>query len=296
MLYDGHVPEISDQAFLERVAYVRFAFRSKKSAVDSSRLAEALLKTFQEGYNGNHQPFPRNSLTLHRGRISTDGQPFPLLSDHWYPPVQYSTYNRANLPGEGVFYCSYGNGTSLLELRPKAGSLISMMICQIAKNPILLKWISPTDLFGLHQLAGRHGEFERLCSEIYGHGAASPQQYMICAGYASLFFHLNFIDGLAYSSIATDGKGVSVALKGPVADRYVVPLSFRAFLVTEVSGPFDFRVRCVAKAGLPGADGAIRWEQVCGCDGHAVNRSIFERPKHAASTEIGCTAVEAAAE
>jgi hypothetical protein len=92
-------------------------------------------------------------------------------------------------------------------------------------------------------------------TEIYGHRAASPQQYMICGGYASLFFRLDFIGGLAYSSIATDCKGVNVALKGSVADQYVVPLSFRAFLVTEVSSPFDFRVRCVAAAGAPGSDG-----------------------------------------
>jgi hypothetical protein len=59
-------------------------------------------------------------------------------------------------------------------------------------------------------------------TEIYGHRAASPQQYMICGGYASLFFRLDFIGGLAYSSIATDCKGVNVALKGSVADQYVV--------------------------------------------------------------------------
>src|SRR5262249_24576485 len=110
---------MSNDEFMERIAYVRFAFRSKKSEVDSSQLADALLTTFQEGYNGNHQPFPRNSLILHRGRIAPNSLPFHHSSDHWYPPVRYSTYNRANLPGEGVFYCSYGNGTSLLELRPK---------------------------------------------------------------------------------------------------------------------------------------------------------------------------------
>jgi hypothetical protein len=290
------MPSISEDEFRERIAYVRFAFRSKKTGVDSSRLAEALLTTFQEGYNGNHQPFPRNSLILHRGRISPDGKPFPRLSDHWYPPNRYSTYSRANLPGEAVFYCSYGNGTSLLELRPKVGSLISMMICRISKHPILLKWISRTDLFDLHELSGRHGEFEQLCSELYGHGTASPQHYMICGGYASLFFRLDFIDGLAYSSIATDCKGVNVALKSSVADEYVQPLSFRAFVVTEAPGVLDFRVRCVAAAGAPATTGEISWEDVPHCNGHVVNQSLFERPIKTAATESGCSGLDRPAE
>ncbi len=292
MLYDNVVPEMSEDGFRERIAYIRFAFRSKKAEVDSSRLAEALLTTFQEGYNGNHQPFPRNSLTLHRGRIAGDGKPFARLADHWYPPTRFSTYNRASLPGEGVFYCSSGNGTSLLELRPQAGQVISMMTCQISKHPILLKWISRTDLFGLHQLDGRRGEFERLCSEIYSHGTASPQQYMISGAYARLFFRLDFVDGLAYSSIATECKGVNVALKGAVADRYVQPLSFRAFVVTEAWGPFDFRVRCIAEAATPSGTGEIPWEPVTGCEGHIVNGSIFERPRGTAIGKTICSRLE----
>lgn len=292
MLYDDVVPEMSDDGFHERIAYVRFAFRSKKTEVDSSRLAEALLTTFQEGYNGNHQPFSRNSLTLHRGRIAADGKPFLRLADHWYPPARFSTYNRANLPGEGVFYCSSGNGTSLLELRPQAGQVVSMMTCQISKHPILLKWISRPDLFGLHQLDGRRSEFERLCSEIYSHGAASPQQYMIAGAYASLFFRLDFIDGLAFSSIATACKGVNVALKGSLADRYVQPVSFRAFLVTETSGPFDFRVRCIAAGSTPSGTGEIRWEPVTDCEGHIVNGSIFERPNGTAIGKTSCRSLE----
>jgi hypothetical protein len=292
VLYDELVPEMSDDDFRERIAYVQCAFRNKKSEVDSSRLADALLTTFQEGYNGNHQPFPKNSLTLHRGRIAAGGQPFPRLTDHWYPPTRYSTYNRANLPGEGVFYCSNRNGTSLLELRPKAGNVISMMTCQISKHPILLKWISQTDLFGLHELAGRSGEFERLCSEIYSHGAASPQQYMITGAYGSLFFRLDFIDGLAYSSIATECKGVNVALRGSVADQYVQPLSFRAFLVTDASRPFDFRVRCIAAAGAPAEAGEIAWEQGTHCEGHIVNGSIFERPGATTIAQTNCRGLD----
>lgn len=280
--------ELSDEEFLERVAYIRFAFSHKKSEVDSSRLSEALITTFQQGYSGNHQPFHRHTLTLHRGRIATDGRPFPRLSDHWYPPPRYSGYNRANMPGESVFYCSNGSGTSLLELRPKPGDLVSMMTCQISKEPIRLKWISQADMFGLLQPEGRRGEFERLCAEIYAYGTASPTQYLICGAFASLFFRLDFIDGIAYLSVATSCKGVNIALKGSVADQYVKPLSFRAFRVSEAVSEFDFRVMCVASAGPPDDDGTIAWKPIPSCDGHIVNWSIFDRPMHATSKSTGC--------
>jgi len=115
---------------------------------------------------------------------------------------------------------------------------------------------------------------------------------MITGAYASLFFTLGFIDGLAYSSIATACKGVNVALKGSVADQYVQPMAFRAFLVTEASGPFDFRVRCIAAAGLPAETGEIAWEQVTHCAGHIVNESIFERPKETADAQASCRGLD----
>jgi hypothetical protein len=273
------MPELSQEQFLERIAYVRFAFRARKAEVDSARLAEALVSTFQAGYSGNHQPFPPNSLTLHRGRIASSGEPLPRLGDHWYPPAQFASYNRANLPGESVFYCSFGNGTSLLELRPKMGNVISMMECRIAKDPFRLKWIAKQDHFGMLQGSDRQAEFERLCAEVYAQGSASAHQYMITGGYASLFCRLGFLDGIAYSSVATDCRGVNLALKGSVADQFVEPVSFRAFRVTELRSAFDFRVVCAASAGPPDVSGKISWMLVASCQGHSVNWSLYDREK-----------------
>lgn len=281
------MPPLSDEEFSERIAYVRFAFRARKAEVDASRLSEAILTTFQAGYSGNHQPFARNSLTLYRGRISSSGDPLPHLSDHWYPPAQYASYNRANMPGESVFYASFGNGTSLLELRPRTDNLVSMMECRIAKEPFRLKWIAKRDLFGMLEGSDQHPEFERLCAEIYAHGSASPLQYLICGSYANLFCRLNFLDGIAYSSVATDCRGVNIALKGSVADQYVQAISFRAFRVGAVASGFDFRVACVAAAGPPDASGNIQWKPVSRCDGHSVSWSLYDRP---APEVLGCGA------
>lgn len=270
---------LDDSAFLERIEYLRSAFEKRKSEIDSGRLAEAILTTFREGYTGNHQPFASQSLTLHRGRISTSGELFHNRSDHWYPPIHAVNYNRANLPGEAVLYCAAGAGTSLLELRPKLGDVISMMTCSVSKDVLRLKWLAQNDPFGLHRMEGRKGEFERLCSDIYRRVIDSPHQYMISGGYGSLFLKFGFVDGLAYSSIATDLNGVNVAIKGSVADEFVIAGSFRAYRVTQATSHFDFRVQCVASASAPGQTGDINWVTIANCQGHQVDRtSIFKRP------------------
>jgi len=78
----------------------------------------------------------------------------------------------------------------------------------------------------------------------------------------------------------TECKGVNVALKGAVADRYVQPLSFRAFMATEASGQFDFPVRCIAaRRRRRTRTGEIPWAPVTRCEGHVVKGSVFERPE-----------------
>ena len=252
-------PVLDDAGFLERIEYVRSALHKGKSEIDSSRLSEALSTTFREGYSGNHQPFAAQSLTLHRGRISTNGELFATKAHHWYPPISIVNYNRANLPGEAVLYCSSGVGTALLELRPTVGDLISMMTCTVSKEVLRLKWLAQNDPFWLHRMEGRKGEFERLCSDIYRRVIVSPHHYIISGAYGSLFFKFGFVDGLAYSSIATDLNGVNVAIKGPVADEFVVPASFLAYRVIGRTSQFDFRVQCVASAGPPDETGKIHW-------------------------------------
>jgi hypothetical protein len=272
-------PLLADADYLERIEYVRSAFDKRKIEIDSSRLAEALITTFREGYTGNHQPFASQSLTLHHGRISTNGKLFPNRSDHWYPPLHIVNYSRANLPGEAVLYCSSGVGTSLLELRPTRGDLISMMTCSVSKDVLRLKWLARNDPFGLHGMEGRNGEFERLCSDIYRRVMVSPHQYMISGAYGSLFFKFGFVDGLAYSSIATDLNGVNVAIKGSVADEFVVPESFRAYRVTASTSQFEFTVQCVASAIAPDHADEICWTTISNCQGHQVDpKYIFERP------------------
>jgi hypothetical protein len=159
------------------------------------------------------------------------------------------------------------------------GDLISMMTCSAAKDVLRLKWLACNDPFGLHRMEGRKGEFERLCSDIYRREIISPHQYMISGGYGSLFFKCVFVDGLAYSSIATDLNGVNVAIKGSVADEFVVPESFRVYRVTALTSQFDFRVQCLASAPAPDRTGEIRWTEITNCRGHQVDQKcIFERP------------------
>jgi hypothetical protein len=264
-------------SFDEAIQYLRYCLGKKKSEVSRDRLATTLVSAFSSGYNGNHQPFEANRLTLHRGRITKSDEVYEQLSELWYPPKDVTSCNRANLPGESVFYCSSGNATSIAELRPVEGDMISMMTCTPSKDLFSVKWIVDGDGLGLHNLPWPHGDFERLCSEAFCRVAHSPFEYWISGSLGSLFFAFSRIDALAYSSIATTLKGVNLAIRAPMADKYVVPLSFRAYKVREVKSVFDITVQCTGSAGAPTSNGFIEWKELPSCPGHHIDEAVFDR-------------------
>jgi hypothetical protein len=70
----------------------------------------------------------------------------------------------------------------------------------------------------------------------------------------------------------------------------VEPLSFRAFVVTEASSVFDFRVKCVASAGAPATNGEIAWEEVSHCD--IIVAGITRHPDREWMEQIGHSATQ----
>lgn len=131
----------------EELSYIRSALGRKKAEVSSARLATALMKSFKLGYNGNHSTYGPGTLLLHRAKLAHESAAYDKVSELWYPPKEHTKHNRANLPGETIFYCANGNATSILELRPKAGDVISMMTCALSKDPLKVKLIYPTEFF-----------------------------------------------------------------------------------------------------------------------------------------------------
>jgi hypothetical protein len=260
----------------EAIEYVRWCLGRPKRDVSGERLAQSLLTCFQHGYNGNHQPFPANSLKLFRGRIAHDGIKYSSLSELWYPKNTPSL-SRASFGGS-VFYCSYGNATALLELSPAPLDTICMMECSTLKEMLNVKWITNNGILNLHQMSEPFGAFERLCSDAFCWRVHKKFDYVISGALASLFFTFSNVDGLAYSSSATAMKGVNLALKTTIADEFVTPRSFHSYRVLDVYWPSDFLVQCTGYAPAPDERGKIEWGGLVDCPGHRVSNALFERP------------------
>jgi hypothetical protein len=192
---------------------------------------------------------------------------------------------------ESVFYCSYGQVTSLLELRPEAFQTIYMMECVSIKDVLRLKWIAKEGVFDLHKMEEPFGSFERLCSDAFCLQMEKRFDYAISGAIASLFFRFSEVDGLAYSSTATEMKGVNLALKASIADEFIVPRSFRSYRVVKHYGPFDFVIDCTGYALAPDEHGNIEWGELVECPGHRISRALFLPPidgnfrRHACKTE-----------
>lgn len=261
----------------EELSYIRGALGRKKAEVSSARLATALIRSFKLGYNGNHSTYGSGMMLLHRARLAHESAAYDKVSELWYPPKEHTKHNRANLPGETIFYCASGNATSILELRPNVGDVISMMTCTLSKDPLKVKLIYPTEFFVEYGLAEQYIPFETLCYEVFRRTCYTPFDYIISGGLGSLFFQFTDIDGLVYPSIASELKGVNVALRAAVADKYLTPLSFRAYRVIELRSPFDMIVQCVATAPPSKKGDNINWAEVS-CGGHHITEHVFERP------------------
>jgi hypothetical protein len=192
---------------LAAIEYVRWCLGRPKREISGDRLAQSLLLSFHYGYSGNHQPFAAESLKLYRGRIGGGTVNYSTLSELWYPKNKPS-HSRASFGGS-VFYCSFGNATAMLELRPALGDSVCMMMCVSRKERLNLKWITSEDILGLHRLREPYGSFERLCSAAFCWRVAKQLDYAISGALASLFFTFSDVDGLAYSSSATAAATVS---------------------------------------------------------------------------------------
>jgi hypothetical protein len=142
------------------IDYVRWCIGRRKHEIAAERLRDALITSFRIGYSGNHQPFPANSLRLFRGRVAAGEAQYQSVSELWYPK-SVKRPSRATF-ADSVFYCSYGNATALLELRPDVSTGVCIMECVSVKDLLKLKWITPDGAFNLQQLRDPYGSFERL--------------------------------------------------------------------------------------------------------------------------------------
>ncbi|HEX5184980.1 MAG TPA: hypothetical protein VFW19_17715 [Allosphingosinicella sp.] len=265
-------------AIEDDIEFLGSVSRSRPAAGDDvgMRVAAAILRVVQQGWNGNHSRYPTAGLKLHRGRIATGGAPFGHVKDLWYPPAAFVGTGRAQLSGEPLFYCGAGSATAILELRPRQGDVICVMECEVAKDPLITKMIMGETLYDQLDISEEAKRFERFIATEFRRVPTGPRDYLVSGGIGSLFFKFTPLDAILYGSMGSALKGANFALRPEIADQYVKPLGFRAYEVVRAGAPADYVVRCL-HAGTAGDGDRLDWRPVTACPGHEVIRA-FDRP------------------
>lgn len=200
----------------EAIAYLSSVDLWRKDSETGSRVGQAVFNLVRDGYSRNRMLIAGEKIQISRGRVGASGRPFAKVSQLWYPPAQSVRINRANLPGECVFYSGTSRATAIVELKPKLGDLITLFEARAAKETVWIKIVDYGDYFASAHLAERHRLFEQFTNEIFRKTITSQRHYMISAAIVSLLLRYDdALDGVMYSSVASDLVGANVVYPSP---------------------------------------------------------------------------------
>jgi len=263
----------------EAIAYLSSVDLSRRDSETGSRVGHAVFNLVRDGYSRNRMLIAGEKTQICRGRVGASGRPFAKVSELWYPPAKSVRLNRANLPGECVFYSGTSRATAIAELKPKLGDLITLFEGRAAKETVRIKIVDYGDYFATAHLTERHRLFEQFTSKIFRKTITSQRHYMISAAIVSLLLRYDdALDGVMYSSVASDLVGANVVYRPSFADAFIKPFWFRAVRVDQYHHPFDLKVTCTHGASSSSADGAIEWNEITSCPGHPISADIYSKP------------------
>ncbi len=227
----------------------------------------------------------------YRARKNDGKDLFAHTKELWYPPKEkIIQYGRLNKPRNQIFYVAETEGVSVLELKPKAGDLITVMMLEYTGHRNINFFeigVSETHFqYGIkdgptlieNSKCGRSflqekgyknnlkirnflaGEMMKIVPQGFEY------QYKTTAAIGELFL-LNTpkekIDGFMYPSIAGDGSrkkgGKNLALKPHFADAYFKPKEIWVVEVKRVLEDLRCEVICQKKAKTIREDGLIIW-------------------------------------
>ena len=214
---------------------------------------------------------------LYRVRINTDDKPFENTRELWWPPAQcIKARGRLNDVGESIFYSSDSEDTAVIEMRPNAGDVLTVLEVEFI-DPTVRPLV--TEL-GIHELTGKSNpnyggippEVDVKQKEFMRREGISETSPLLRAYLTDEFVKIVArgreyeykttiaiahilvdepaavvsddrravtsirIDGLAYPSIASDRLGVNIALRTQAADSLCRPAACTVYRVQELSG------------------------------------------------------------
>lgn len=168
------------------------------------------------------------------------------------PPEMVTTFGRANLPGQAIFYASVGRQMPLFEVDARLGEKIALSVWEIVKPLNLLPMGYTPEVFqrsasgreipfqqayviGTPQLQLIHSFLnEHFCSVVESNNS---HEYKISAAFAQMAYESAGLHGVLYPSLAMRANGDNVALRRNVISNGIVKLRWIEWIeITERVG------------------------------------------------------------
>jgi hypothetical protein len=245
------------------------------------------------------RPLLVNASKAYRVRLNDDGTLFTNTKDLWYPPAKYiKAKGRVNDVGESVFYYSDSENTAVIEKRPEAGDILTVLESELIdpdRHPLVM-------VLGIHEYTARSNpkyggtppefdEKQKQFLEKEGISKTNPllqaylteefmrqvnpgkeHEYNITIAITKILMNepemLNedgspavgiTVDGFAYPSIAANNLGANVSLRTESADRLYRPVAATIYRVEEKKDDTHYTVGKLKWSTSIEADGTINW-------------------------------------
>ncbi len=223
----------------------------------------------------------------YRARPNEGEEPFNHVRELWYPPPHaVKRLGRLNHPGQPLFYGANKINVAMIELRPKPGDVLTVMVARAkagianlkvahvglerSRAPELERTIRediPRVLPSHLQFLGSHANYKKwlLIDDFLGDVFTEPvpegaeHRYKLTVPIAELLFRIPNADGINYPSVATNLHGINLCLQPAAADRHFAPSLFYMFRVMRHVPPRGYFVYQLRRAIRVEADGTIVW-------------------------------------
>lgn len=254
---------------------VEFFIRLYKSANHLSQSEVKLtLGNFISGYNAKEYRIKINPLT--RARKHNKKPMLCHIDEIFAPAKEYVIdYGRFNEISESVFYCSTEPITSLKELKPQKGDIVTLMEFELmsqldnllfvghkvlARNPLLTKLLST--FYDNRDLNQKQMEMNEIIDEIISIHCFSQsiESYKILKAYWQLGQTHMTANGIIYPSFYNSLMAANFVLKPEFIHPLIKPRLFTRIEIKEVRFDHFFEYVVTHEGKLEGQSGNICWE------------------------------------
>jgi len=216
---------------------------------------------------------------LSRARINPGKETlYSNINQLTYPPSEYVSVGRANLPGKSVFYCSNAPGTSVLEVRPKLGEWVTSYEIEIQKENLngLVVGIDATKNSNFESLNSHDKGINKFLNQIFTQEIKENEKEKYFKTALFVEAYKNFKDCIIYPSVASNAKGYNYLFQKEFIDKYASFKTARVHEIIDFKSKNDFRVECKFIAERINIEGDLEWIPVNGCPKHDINENIFD--------------------